>query len=134
METRRLAFEITGQAVPWMPISVSPQATLLVLLSLIPPLAVFLGAVQLSYRERRWLSLVLIGVGIVSVFLGLIQVAQGPASGLRFFEFTNPSEAVGFFANRNHFAALHLLRDPFCRGLDNSSGHRCRDEAVSVAV
>ena len=80
------AFEITGQAVPWMPISVSPQATLLVLLSLIPPLAVFLGAVQLSYRERRWLSLVLIGVGIVSVFLGLVQVAQGPASGLRFFE------------------------------------------------
>ena len=100
------AFEITGQAAPWMPISVSPQATLLVLLSLIPPLAVFLGAVQLSYRERRWLSLVLIGFGIVSVFLGLVQVAQGPASGLRFFEFTNPSEAVGFFANRNHFAAL----------------------------
>ncbi len=27
-------------------------------------------------------------------------------SGLRFFEFTNPTEAVGFFANRNHFAAL----------------------------
>jgi O-antigen ligase len=100
------AFEITGQAVHWMPLSVAPQATLLVLLSLIPPLAVFLGAVQLSYRERRWLSLVLIGVGIVSVFLGLIQVAQGPASGLRFFEITNPSEAVGFFANRNHFAAL----------------------------
>ena len=71
------AFEATGQAVPWMPLSVSPQATLLVLLSLIPPLAVFLGAVQLSYRERRWLSLVLIGVGIVSVFLGLVQVAQG---------------------------------------------------------
>ena len=100
------AFEITGQAVPWMPISVSPQSTLLVLLSLIPPLAVFLGAVQLSYRERRWLSLVLIGVGIVSVFLGLVQVAQGPESGLRFFEITNPSEAVGFFANRNHFAAF----------------------------
>jgi O-antigen ligase len=25
---------------------------------------------------------------------------------LRFFAFTNPTEAVGFFANRNHFAAL----------------------------
>ena len=100
------AFEVTGQASPWMPLSVTPRATLLVLLSLIPPLAVFLGAVQLSYRERRWLSLVLIGVGIVSVLLGLIQVAQGPASGLRFFEITNPSEAVGFFANRNHFAAF----------------------------
>ena len=100
------AFEIAGQAMPWMPISVSPQATLLVLLSLIPPLTIFLGVVQLSYRERRWLSLILIGVGIVSVFLGLIQVAQGPASELRFFEITNPTEAVGFFANRNHFAAF----------------------------
>ena len=25
---------------------------------------------------------------------------------MRFFDFTNPSEAVGFFANRNHFASL----------------------------
>jgi O-antigen ligase len=38
--------------------------------------------------------------------LGLLQVAQGPSSSLRFFAFTNSNEAVGFFANRNHFAAL----------------------------
>lgn len=105
-ELSSLAIEITGQAAPWMSMSVSPQATLLVLLSLIPPLAVFLGAVQLTFRERRWLSVVLIGFGVVSVFMGLVQVAQGPQSALRFFEITNPSEAVGFFANRNHFAAL----------------------------
>jgi O-antigen ligase len=36
----------------------------------------------------------------------MIQVAQGPESLLRFYEFTNRYEAVGFFANRNHFAAL----------------------------
>jgi O-antigen ligase len=35
-----------------------------------------------------------------------MQVAQGPTSPLRFYQFTNPTEAVGFFANRNHFAAL----------------------------
>ena len=45
-------------------------------------------------------------MGVVSVFVGLIQVAQGQESPLRFFQITNPSEAVGFFANRNHFAAL----------------------------
>ena len=33
-------------------------------------------------------------------------MAQGPESLLRFFTFTNKNEAVGFFANRNHFAAL----------------------------
>ena len=43
---------------------------------------------------------------MVTVFVGLSQVAQGQSSALRFFEVTNPSEAVGFFANRNHFAAL----------------------------
>jgi O-antigen ligase len=100
------AFAILGHAVPWMPISVSPQATWLSALSLVPPLAIFLGTLLLTYRERRLLSLVVLAVGIVSVFVGLIQVAQGPESPLRFFEVTNPTEAVGFFANRNHFAAL----------------------------
>jgi O-antigen ligase len=100
------AFQIVGHAIPWMPISVSPEATWLSALSLVAPLAIFLGTLQLPYRERRLLSLVVLAVGIVSVFVGLIQVAQGQESPLRFFRITNPTEAVGFFANRNHFAAL----------------------------
>ena len=96
--------ELVGGQDSWMPISMSPTATWLSLLSLLPPMAIFLGAIQLDYRERRGLSLVVISVGIVSAFLGLIQVAQGSASHLRFFEST--TEAVGFFANRNDFAAL----------------------------
>jgi O-antigen ligase len=100
------AFDIVGHAVPWMPISVSPQATWLSALSLVPALAIFLGTFLLAYHERRWLSLVVLAVGIISLFVGLAQVAQGPNSPLRFFEVTNPTEAVGFFANRNHFAAL----------------------------
>ena len=50
------AFDILGRAVPWMPISVSPKATWLSALSLLPPLAVFLSTLLLSYRERRWLT------------------------------------------------------------------------------
>ena len=100
------AFEASGQPAPWVPISVSPQATWLSALSLIPPLAIFVSTLLLSYRERRWLCLAILAVGVVSVFVGLIQVAQGQGSALRFFQITNPSEAVGFFANRNHFAAL----------------------------
>jgi O-antigen ligase len=100
------AFELLGGRVPWMPISVSPEATWLSAVSLIPPLAIFLGTLLLSYRERRLMSLVVLSIGVVSVFLGLVQVAQGPSSSLRFFTFTNPTEAVGFFANRNHLAAL----------------------------
>ena len=99
-------YELTGAALSWRPISMAPHATWLSLVSLVVPLAIFLSAVQLPRRARRTLSLVLLGIGVLSVFLGLIQVAQGPQSPLRFFAFTNPSEAVGFFANRNHFAAL----------------------------
>ena len=99
-------FQLLDRELPWMPISVSPRATWLGALSLLPPLAVFLGTVRLGLRERRMLSIVVLAIGIVSVFVGLSQVAQGANSPLRFFEITNPSEAVGFFANRNHFAAL----------------------------
>jgi O-antigen ligase len=99
------AFQLLGRELPWLPMSVSPDATWLSLLSLLPPVAIFLSTAVLGYRERRALSLILLAVGLVSVFLGLAQVAEGPASSLRFFEVTNPSEAVGFFANRNHFAA-----------------------------
>ena len=107
------AFQILGRPTPWMPISVSPQATWLSALSLIPAIAIFLGTLLLSYRERRYLSLIIMAVGIVSVFVGLLQVVQGQQSPLRFFEITNPEEAVGFFANRNHFAALLYCLIPF---------------------
>jgi O-antigen ligase len=72
----------------------------------LPPMAIFLAAIQLGYRERRSLSLIIIAIGVMSVFLGLSQVAQGSGSELRFYTITNNTEAVGFFANRNHFAAL----------------------------
>jgi O-antigen ligase len=99
-------FGLLGRELPWLPISVSPSATWVSVLSLLPPFAIFLGVIQLSYRERRVMSLIFVAVGIVAAFVGLAQVAQGPDSPLRFFVVTNESEAVGFFANRNHFAAL----------------------------
>jgi O-antigen ligase len=100
------AFDLLGRDPPWMPISVSPHATWLSALSFLPPVAIFLGVGQLGLRERRTMSLVILAVGLLSAFLGLLQLAQGPLSPLRFFAFTNINDAVGFFANRNHFAAL----------------------------
>jgi O-antigen ligase len=99
-------YELIGGPLPWAPMSVDPEATWLSGLALIPPLAIFTSTLLVSYRDRRRLSLVVLSFGILSVFLGMMQVAQGPESPLRFYEFTNRYEAVGFFANRNHFAAL----------------------------
>lgn len=97
---------LLGGDLPWLPISLSPSSTWISWLSLLPPMALFIAAVQLGHAERRHLSLLIVAVGVGSVFIGLTQVAQGQSSPLRFFSVTNPTEAVGFFANRNHFAAL----------------------------
>jgi O-antigen ligase len=99
-------FQLIGDPLPWWPISLAPEATWLSLASLIPPIAVFLSVLSLTFSQRRQLCFTLIAFGVVSVFLGLLQLAQGPQSTLRFFEITNPTEAVGFFANRNHYSAL----------------------------
>ena len=99
-------YELINRGLPWAPLSLAPAATWLSALSLLPTFAIFLGVLQLDYAERRLLSLVALAMGFLSVLLGLTQVAQGPSSSLRFFEYTNAQEAVGFFANRNHFAAM----------------------------
>jgi O-antigen ligase len=50
--------------------------------------------------------LMLAPLAAVSVAFGLLQLEQGPDSALRFYRPTNTGDAVGFFANRNHFSAL----------------------------
>jgi len=105
-ETVVASLGLIGRDLPWAPINMSPTGGWLSALSLIPPLSVFLGALLLNHRERRSLSLVLLGVGIVSVFIGLMQVTRGLSSPLWFSELLTAGEAVGFFLNRNHFAAL----------------------------
>ncbi len=90
---------------PWT-FSLTPEASLAAGASLIPPLALFGAVLQLPLRQRLQLCWLLGGLGALSLGLGFVQMAQGEASGLRFYEVTNPTEAVGFFANRNHFAAL----------------------------
>lgn len=100
------SFAAAGIEAPWMPLSLSPPATLRGFLSLFPPLAMFLAALTLTHQERRLATLIIIAFGIASVVLGLGQIAGGPASSLRIYDVTNTYSAVGFFANRNHYAAL----------------------------
>ncbi len=107
------AYEAVQRSPGWLPISVSPDATMLSALALLPPFAVLFCVMLLDYRERRLLSLLFVALGVVSSFLGLLQISQGPASPLRFFTVTNAADAVGFFANKNHFAALLYAALPF---------------------
>lgn len=89
----------------WRTLSVTPAASWAAAVSAIPIFAVFAGVSQLDASARMKLVWLVIGLSAVNLLLGFLQMAQGPQSPLRFYEITNPSEAVGLFANRNHFAA-----------------------------
>lgn len=92
--------------VGWRPVSLIPHATWQSLVALVPPISVFLATLLLSWRNRQRVTLLLIGLGLLSSFIGLLQVAAGPEAAPIGFGLGSPGEATGFFANRNHFAAL----------------------------
>ncbi|HET9160547.1 MAG TPA: O-antigen ligase family protein [Caulobacteraceae bacterium] len=106
------AFAAAGLAQPWLPISLTPSATVDALLSLIPPAAAFLGVLTLDERARRRATLAVIGATLLSAVLSAGQIAAGEDSALRFYSVTNVDSAVGFFANRNHYAALLVITLP----------------------
>lgn len=87
-------------------VTVSADATLLSVISLLPAAAIFIATLVLPPQQRRWFVVIVIGFSFVSVLVGLLQLSQGRESSLRFYEITNSDDAVGFFANRNHFSAL----------------------------
>jgi O-antigen ligase len=99
------AFDLIGRDLPWAPLSMSRSGTWLSAVALLPPLSIYLGVIQLRRRERRLLSLALLALGLAGIFVGLLQVAQGSSSPLQFYGSATQGFAVGFFANRNHFAA-----------------------------
>ena len=99
----------SGVPLPWFPLSLGPSETLRSILSLIPPVAVFLATLSLDANGRRGLSLVLIAAGFLSVVIGLAQVAQGSGSVIQPYG----EGSVGFFLNRNHYAAFLYALIPF---------------------
>lgn len=71
----------------------------------LPMIALGLLVGRLTAEERIRLVGWMVGFGLFAVALGILQFSQGLGSSLRFYAFTNWDSAVGFFANRNHFAA-----------------------------
>jgi O-antigen ligase len=98
--------------VPAHVISLNPGATEQALWWLLPPVALFLATLGLSRTGHRWLLAAILALALLSVLLGMAQIANGPQSALRFYSNTNTGEAVGFFANRNHLASLLAMALP----------------------
>lgn len=90
--------------VVWRPLTMVPHATWNSLFSLFVPLAALLLGIQLRDDERRRLAPLFVGIAILSVVVGLLQMVGGPGSPFYFYAVTNADAAVGLFANRNHHA------------------------------
>ncbi len=97
-------------------LSLDPVATWAALRALLPALALGLLVPRLDTTWRRRLLYLVILAGVFTVPLGLAQINGGTPSPLRFYTPTNVHDAVGLFANRNHFAALLVAGLALCGG------------------
>jgi O-antigen ligase len=102
---------------PWLPISLTPHETWDATLGLLPAAAMFCAALTLNLRARWTLALIIVLMAVAAIGLGMLQVLGGEGSPLRFYAFTNRDSAVGFFANRNHQAALLVCAIPFAAAI-----------------
>jgi O-antigen ligase len=104
--------DLVGLGRPSLPLSLAPEATWRAALALVPPTAMFLGALQLTPAQRRFMAGCWLALAAVSLGLGVLQVVGGPGNVFYFYEITNAGSPVGFFSNRNHLASLLLCLVP----------------------
>ena len=124
----------------WRPLTMVPSGGWNAFYSLFVPLAVLLLGVQLSREERFQLLPVLMGLGLFSGFIGLLQTIGDPQGLLYFYSVTNNGSAVGLFANRNHQAILLATLFPMlavyaCAGVKSEEQAKVRGYiALAAAV
>ncbi len=117
-------FAMIGQDLPWLPLSLHPEASIASLLWLLPAFAALLGIVRLGAYRTSVLAWSLVGVTIFSVMLSALQLTGGGGSPFYLYVTTNPGMGVGFFANSNHQATLLLCALPFAAALYAGRGRR----------
>ena len=121
-EVAAQVYKAAGLAAPDLPISLAPYETWDAILGLLPAAAMFCAALTLNVRTRWLLALAVVLLAVAAIGLGLLQVVGGEGSPLRLYAFTNRDSAVGFFANRNHQAALLVCAIPLAAVIATSFG------------
>jgi O-antigen ligase len=125
-------FQMRGEPLPWLPLTLAPYDTIAAALMLIPPAAVFLAMVRLGAFRMRLLLGAIIGGASVGVLLGAMQVSAGHS--WYPFAFHNAGAATGFFANANHLAALLLATLPFLAVAAVKTGRESRSSPWAVRL
>jgi O-antigen ligase len=110
-------YRTLGLALPWLPISMTPHATLTAIFFALPFLAVLLGMLFIPRSELRWIVAALVLGTFAGIALGAVQNAGGEQ--WKIYGVTNTG-AVGFFANRNFFGTLLVVNIPFATAVIGS--------------
>lgn len=101
---------------PDLAVSLIPGETMLALLSLLAPVAVFLVAIGSNAERLKILIAIFLGIAGIEAALGLIQYASGNPD--FYFGITpNGKSAQGTYLNRDHFAAFMEMALPITIGL-----------------
>lgn len=124
-----VALSLTGTPAGWSSWSLTPDLTWRDALGLLPPLAMFGAVLTFPPETRERLIWLCLAGGVLGITLAAAQLASGDTSFYP-WSWTDPGLAVGFFANRNHMAALCTSTLPFAIVLavgatsDRSAGRR----------
>jgi O-antigen ligase len=110
-------FTAVGAEIPWLTISLAPYRTISSALWLLPAVAVLLAILRLRAFKPGAIAWTIVGVTVVSVAIGALQVAGGEMSRWYFYEITNRGASTGFFSNANHLATLLVCTFPFLTAL-----------------
>lgn len=126
-------FELAGTPLPWMPLSLDPDATRTVLASLLVPAAGLAMFAAASPRGVRRALATVVAVAVGSLLLGILQVLDGEGTVLQPYAITNPGKATGLFANRNHLATLVVMAIP-CAVLLSGRDNRLRGGVLTAIL
>lgn len=127
------ALEVTGVAPGWGVISLTPDFTWRAFLALLPPLAMFAATLLTPHALRRKLVWLVLALSLAAILLATAQVATSNEA-LYPYSWTDPGLAVGFFANRNHMAALCNSTLPFAAALAASGLVRDRSRQADLTL
>jgi O-antigen ligase len=98
----------SGVDLGWRPLSLDPDSTLAAIPALFPPVAMVLVTLGLGVDERRRVAAGWLVVALSGLMLGLAQMTQVDGGWAYPYDVTNTGSLVGWFANRNHEAAMLL--------------------------
>jgi O-antigen ligase len=127
-------YRLLGRPLPWLPLSLAPEATGASLLWLLPAFATLVGMVLLGAFRAAWLAWGIAAATALGVAVGALQVMGGNTSPWYFYQITNFGQAVGFFANSNHAATLLIAAVPFALALQAHGLSRDRSGRRAPAI